>query len=112
MQSPRVSGKPDPEMWFLKNTKAAKLVGAQFDNEVNDDGSKVNVFDDLSKEAPNLDQPEMLSIPPFANPMANLSECLVDEAGNDIKMNFNHGTTTLGFKYKNGTILAVDSRWG
>lgn len=25
-------------------------------------------------------------------------------------MNFDHGTTTLGFKFKGGVILAVDSR--
>ena len=35
---------------------------------------------------------------------------LKDEAGNDIPMNFDHGTTTLGFKYQGGVLLAVDSR--
>ena len=27
-----------------------------------------------------------------------------------IKINFNHGTTTLAFKFKHGVIVAVDSR--
>jgi len=34
----------------------------------------------------------------------------VDEYGKQIKMNFAHGTTTLGFKFKGGTILVADSR--
>ena len=35
---------------------------------------------------------------------------LTDDQGNDIAMNFDHGTTTLGFKYQGGVVLAVDSR--
>ena len=34
----------------------------------------------------------------------------VDEHGRPIKINFDHGTTTLGFKYQGGIVLAVDSR--
>lgn len=34
----------------------------------------------------------------------------VDEHGREIKMHFEHGTTTLGFMYQGGIILAVDSR--
>lgn len=30
--------------------------------------------------------------------------------GREIKINFDHGTTTLGFMYKGGVVLAVDSR--
>merc|ERR1711860_206356 len=30
--------------------------------------------------------------------------------GKEVKMNFDHGTTTLGFKYQGGVLLAVDSR--
>lgn len=33
-----------------------------------------------------------------------------DEYGREIKINFDHGTTTLGFMYKGGVVLAVDSR--
>jgi len=35
---------------------------------------------------------------------------LTDDQGKDIAMNFDHGTTTLGFKYQGGVVLAVDSR--
>ena len=28
----------------------------------------------------------------------------------DVKFRFNHGTTTLAFKFQNGVIVAVDSR--
>ena len=34
----------------------------------------------------------------------------VDEYGREIKLNYDHGTTTLGFIYKGGIILTVDSR--
>lgn len=34
----------------------------------------------------------------------------MQEANSDIKINFDHGTTTLGFIYNGGIILAVDSR--
>lgn len=33
-----------------------------------------------------------------------------DEHGKEIKINYNHGTTTLAFLYKNGVVIAVDSR--
>lgn len=39
--------------------------------------------------------------------MAKLAD---DGSQSGIKMDFDHGTTTLGFKYQNGVILAVDSR--
>lgn len=34
----------------------------------------------------------------------------LQEANGDIKINFDHGTTTLGFIYQGGVVLAVDSR--
>ena len=33
-----------------------------------------------------------------------------DQQGKDLEIDFLHGTTTLGFKYQGGVILAVDSR--
>merc|ERR1719245_2248762 len=51
-----------------------------------------------------------ISMPPYSNPMESLGTCLTDDAGSDLPMNFDHGTTTLGFKYKGGVILACDSR--
>ncbi|XP_015524643.1 proteasome subunit beta type-5 [Neodiprion pinetum] len=51
-----------------------------------------------------------LAMPPFANPAENLSRFSTDENGRKLKINFDHGTTTLGFRYKGGVVLAVDSR--
>ena len=68
---------------------------------------------ELRRSAPNVDgDPSELAAPPFADPASQLGECLVDETGREIKMNFDHGTTTLGFKYQGGVVLAVDSRSG
>ncbi|KAJ9593197.1 hypothetical protein L9F63_015242 [Diploptera punctata] len=51
-----------------------------------------------------------LAVPPFSNPAENLAKFATDEHGNKIKMKFDHGTTTLGFRYQGGVVLAVDSR--
>ncbi|XP_014281073.1 proteasome subunit beta type-5 [Halyomorpha halys] len=51
-----------------------------------------------------------LSLPPLANPLSSRTNFESEECGRKIKINFDHGTTTLGFVYKNGVILAVDSR--
>jgi len=58
----------------------------------------------------NFSANSTISLPPFANPANNLGRVLTDEGGKDIPMNFDHGTTTLGFKYQGGVLLAVDSR--
>lgn len=39
-----------------------------------------------------------------------MGEYLVDETGRKLKLNYAHGTTTLGFKFQGGAVLAVDSR--
>ncbi|KAA0184550.1 hypothetical protein HAZT_HAZT005824 [Hyalella azteca] len=39
-----------------------------------------------------------------------IGDYLVDEHGRKIKLHFDHGTTTLGFKFQGGTILVADSR--
>ncbi|XP_063369935.1 proteasome subunit beta type-5 [Cydia amplana] len=52
-----------------------------------------------------------LATPPFPNPAQTLASFnRKDETGREIKINFDHGTTTLGFRYKGGVLLAVDSR--
>ncbi|MCP6199162.1 hypothetical protein NL445_29440, partial [Klebsiella pneumoniae] len=52
-----------------------------------------------------------LASPPFANPAETLAHFNTkDETGKEIKIQFDHGTTTLGFRYKGGVLLAVDSR--
>ncbi|KZC14130.1 PREDICTED: proteasome subunit beta type-5 [Dufourea novaeangliae] len=53
-----------------------------------------------------------LAVPPYRNPAENLARLAdgTDETGKHLKIKFDHGTTTLGFQYKGGIILAVDSR--
>ncbi|CAD1470844.1 unnamed protein product [Heterotrigona itama] len=53
-----------------------------------------------------------LAVPPYINPAEKLSHLAegTDEAGKHLKIKFDHGTTTLGFQYKGGIVLAVDSR--
>ncbi|XP_065332451.1 proteasome subunit beta type-5-like [Cloeon dipterum] len=58
----------------------------------------------------NLVDNLQLALPPFSNPAENLSHFGTDEHGKSIKIHFEHGTTTLGFKYQGGVVLAVDSR--
>jgi 20S proteasome subunit beta 5 len=65
---------------------------------------------DACSESANIEFNSQLMLPPFPQPSLNLGNVLVDESGKEIPMNFDHGTTTLGFKYKGGVILAVDSR--
>ncbi|KAK0085685.1 hypothetical protein PV325_004631 [Microctonus aethiopoides] len=54
----------------------------------------------------------VLAPSPFPNPAESLAQLSgkPDDNGNDIKIKFDHGTTTLGFKFRGGVILAVDSR--
>jgi len=58
----------------------------------------------------NLDNPYQLLAPPFENPIENLSKIQASSDKNGIKIDFDHGTTTLGFKFRGGVLLAVDSR--
>jgi len=66
--------------------------------------------EDVEEYCGNFAANSSLSLPPFANPGLNLGRVLKDDTGKDIPMNFDHGTTTLGFKYQGGVLLAVDSR--
>lgn len=83
---------------------------------------------DLTNFCKNFTNNLELGVPPFSNvrtillksihrlnilflqPAENLSKFTRDENGREIKMHFDHGTTTLGFMYKGGVVLAVDSR--
>ncbi|VVC98954.1 unnamed protein product [Leptidea sinapis] len=59
----------------------------------------------------NFTNCSQLAVPPFANPVESLAQLSAqDETGKKIKIEFDHGTTTLGFRYKGGVLLAVDSR--
>ncbi|XP_043474581.1 proteasome subunit beta type-5 [Leptopilina heterotoma] len=76
--------------------------------------NKTRENDDVESEfnVGNFMNGYQLSLPPYANPAEKLAEFNNDTntLGKGIKIKFNHGTTTLGFIYKNGIILAVDSR--
>ncbi|KAF4529162.1 hypothetical protein B566_EDAN017685 [Ephemera danica] len=69
-----------------------------------------NSFSDVSRYCRNVSNNLELALPPFSNPAENLARFTTDEHGNNIKIKFDHGTTTLGFKYQGGVVLAVDSR--
>ncbi|XP_011309100.1 proteasome subunit beta type-5 [Fopius arisanus] len=53
-----------------------------------------------------------LAVPPYANPAEGLAQLasVPDDNGKNLKIKFDHGTTTLGFRYQGGVVLAVDSR--
>ena len=70
----------------------------------------VTIDEELNAHNPNAFAPEAVSKAPFGDPAVDLGANLKDSAGNPIEMHFEHGTTTLGFKYKGGVLLAVDSR--
>jgi len=53
---------------------------------------------------------QSLTLPNFPKDQAQIGDYLVTEGGKRIKLNFAHGTTTLGFKFQGGTILVADSR--
>jgi len=95
-----------PSLSYMKAGKIKELDVAGMDT--------LTGLNDLEKEmessVPNMMDSMNISMPPFSNPMESLGTCLTDDAGSDLPMNFDHGTTTLGFKYKGGVILACDSR--
>lgn len=51
----------------------------------------------------------MFSVPPVPKASELLDKWTNDATG-DMQIKFKHGTTTLGFKFKHGVIIAVDSR--
>jgi len=65
---------------------------------------------DLKKYSGNFENNLCLAAPPFENPCDNFNKLLADGEKSGIKIDFDHGTTTLGFKFQGGVILAVDSR--
>lgn len=66
---------------------------------------------DITGYSENFVNSAQLASPPFANPAETLAHFNTkDETGKEIKIQFDHGTTTLGFRYKGGVLLAVDSR--
>ncbi|MCL4136657.1 UNVERIFIED_CONTAM: hypothetical protein GTU68_050962 [Idotea baltica] len=81
-------------------------------NNVDDSASGEDYMSTLSssKFCNYLSNPLNLYAPPLSKESICNGSFLVNEYGKKIDIKFNHGTTTLGFKYQNGIILAVDSR--
>ena len=48
--------------------------------------------------------------PPMGDPQLSLQAFSPEKKTDDVKINFDHGTTTLAFKFRHGVIVAVDSR--
>lgn len=65
---------------------------------------------DLHRFCSNFDNGMRLEVPPFPDPSNNLARFTKSDSGSEIKIKFDHGTTTLGFMYQGGVVLAVDSR--
>ncbi|KAK7591172.1 hypothetical protein V9T40_002785 [Parthenolecanium corni] len=79
--------------------------------------SQVNVYpfqkqNELAEPEANMNlvNPMQLALPPLGNPISFMKQFSHTESGKPIKFDFQHGTTTLGFVFQGGVILAVDSR--
>ncbi|EDS44497.1 proteasome subunit beta type 5,8 [Culex quinquefasciatus] len=70
----------------------------------------VRVVRDISLGRHNLENSLSLAVPLFHKPAENLVKLQADGESSSIKMDFDHGTTTLGFLFQGEVILAVDSR--
>ncbi|EDO33904.1 predicted protein [Nematostella vectensis] len=57
---------------------------------------------------PSLAEQCRFAVPPSIDPIEFLKPFTNGES--DVKIHFDHGTTTLAFKFKHGVIVAVDSR--
>lgn len=65
--------------------------------------------EEFQKEVvPNVWNECRFAVPPVADPVEFLKPFANGES--DVKIHFDHGTTTLAFKFKHGVIVAVDSR--
>jgi len=96
-----------PSLSYMKARKMKEVDATGMDNT----GTGLNDLErEMESSVPNMMDSMSISMPPYSNPMESLGTCLTDDAGSDLPMNFDHGTTTLGFKYKGGVILACDSR--
>lgn len=65
---------------------------------------------DLYQAAQNFENNYQLAVPPYANPCQNIAQLQDNCQANGVKIDFEHGTTTLGFRFQGGVLLAVDSR--
>jgi len=76
--------------------------------------TKSNPFSSTQFDVPHVSADAMVRQtfvgPPMGDPQLSLKAFAPDKTTDDVKINFDHGTTTLAFKFKQGVIVAVDSR--
>jgi len=76
--------------------------------------TKSNPFSSTQFDVPHVSADAMVRQtfvgPPMGDPQLSLRAFAPDKTTDDVKINFDHGTTTLAFKFKQGVIVAVDSR--
>jgi len=83
-----------------------ELCGTTLDKYGKNEDKSVPDLQDLIDS--NFSNPMNLMMPPFPDPAQRLKD--LNDASEGINIQFNHGTTTLAFKYQGGVVLAVDSR--
>ncbi|XP_076659671.1 proteasome beta5 subunit [Halictus rubicundus] len=90
----------------------AEVCGLKSFVDFNATREKDNFSREIEAYSRNFINNTQLALPPYINPAENLARLVegTDETGKQIKIKFDHGTTTLGFQYQGGIILAVDSR--
>lgn len=75
---------------------------------------KSNPFSSTQHDVPHVSTDAMIRQtfvePPMGDPQLSLLAFSPDKRTDDIKINYDHGTTTLAFKFRQGVIVAVDSR--
>jgi len=77
-------------------------------------GQNSNPFSSTLHDVPHVSADAMIRQtfvdPPMGDPQLSLQSFAPGKKTDDVKIDFDHGTTTLAFKFKQGVIVAVDSR--
>ncbi|KAK9473287.1 nucleophile aminohydrolase [Dipodascopsis tothii] len=81
---------------------------AKYTNRIDADGFQLDEEDVYCHQA--LVSTPNLRLPPISQPSAFLRAHTDDASNPDCKIKIAHGTTTLAFRFKEGIIVAVDSR--
>ncbi|BFZ13357.1 hypothetical protein BsWGS_16396 [Bradybaena similaris] len=87
----------------------ASVCGFQLGNENSHSGLHSQGLMDAPSLQDALYMSEHFTVPFGAEAQATIQRALTDDSSR-VKIQFDHGTTTLAFKYQNGVIVAVDSR--
>lgn len=64
-------------------------------------------IEEIRVASSNMDNPLAIMAPPYENPRESVKKL---NALSEVQIDFDHGTTTVGFVYQGGIILCVDSR--